>query len=69
LFENRPSYRLRDVAWSRGSGRMTFGLSAYFDKLDIAEAIGHEFTRAASQKTSGERPGDGVGWRELPFRR
>lgn len=67
LFENRPSYRLLDVEWSHDPGRMTFGLSAYFDKLDIAEAIGHEFARAASQMTP--PAGDAVGWRELPFRR
>ena len=65
LFENRPSYRLLDVSWSENSGRMRFGLAAYFDKLDIAEAIGHEYAGAASRRRSAGQ----VGWKELPFRR
>jgi transcriptional regulator with XRE-family HTH domain len=69
LFENRPSHRLVDLSWTDGAGHMTFGLSAYFDKLDIAEAIGHEFARAASQSGADGRAGTGVTWRDLPFRR
>ena len=69
LFENRPSYRLLDVQWSGESGSMTFGLSAYFDKLDIAEAIGHEYARAASQSPTDDRSAPLVAWKDLPFRR
>ena len=68
LFENRPSYRLLDVNWHDGGGHLLFGLSAYFDKIDVAEAIGHEYAQAASQagdRTTGRR----VGWADLPFRR
>jgi transcriptional regulator with XRE-family HTH domain len=44
LFESRPSYRLLDAALSsRGLG---FGLAAYFDKLDVSEALGHELAAA-----------------------
>jgi hypothetical protein len=64
LFENRPSYRLLDLGWSDGSGRMDFGLSTYFDKLDIAEALGHEYAKAATVRGTA-----GVTWRDLPFRR
>lgn len=40
LFESRPSYRL--LGGSLGDRRLDFGLAAYFDKLDVSEALGHE---------------------------
>lgn len=40
LFESRPSYRL--LGGSPTEGHLSFGLAAYFDKLDISEAVGHE---------------------------
>jgi transcriptional regulator with XRE-family HTH domain len=48
LFENRPSYRLLGLSWSdqRSAGWLRFGLSTYFDKLDLAEALGHELAAA-----------------------
>lgn len=61
LFENRTSYRLLDVDL-RDDPRMTFGLAAYFDKLDLAEAIAHEMAIAA------ERAGKKLDWSELPLR-
>lgn len=61
LFENRTSYRLLDVDL-RDDPRMTFGLAAYFDKLDLAEAIAHEMAIAA------ERTGRKLDWSELPLR-
>lgn len=42
LFESRPSYRL--LGGSPAAGQLHFGLAAYFDKLDISEAVGHEIT-------------------------
>jgi len=42
LFENRPCYRLLDVAWTEASGRMTFGLGQYFDVINVCEAAAHE---------------------------
>jgi transcriptional regulator with XRE-family HTH domain len=44
LFESRPSYRL--LGGSLAERRLDFGLAAYFDKLDISEAVGHELARA-----------------------
>lgn len=40
LFESRPSYRL--LGGSPAAGHLDFGLAAYFDKLDVSEALGHE---------------------------
>ena len=62
LFENRPSYRLLGVSWEpSGLGKLQFGPATYFDKLDISEALSHEFTAAMMK---GEPPK----WRQLPFR-
>jgi len=44
LFESRPSYRF--LAGDPGEG-LTFGMAAYFDKLDVSEAVGHELAAAA----------------------
>jgi hypothetical protein len=58
LFENRPSYRLLGLAWSgqRPGGWLRFGLATYFDKLDLAEGLGHElaaeWARAGPADTS-----------------
>lgn len=40
LLENRLCYRLLECAVA--DERLKFGLAAYFDKLDISEALGHE---------------------------
>ena len=60
LFENRHSYRLLEVEWGEDAGRMRFGLSTYFDKLDVSEALCHE---AAAAAIDGE-----LDWSRLPFR-
>ncbi|TCC53464.1 hypothetical protein E0H75_07170 [Kribbella capetownensis] len=60
LFENRHSYRLTDIEWSEGAGRMTFGLATFFDKLDVSEPLGHE---AAAAELAGQ-----LDWSHLPFR-
>jgi transcriptional regulator with XRE-family HTH domain len=62
LFENRASYRLLDVDWK--AGRLTFGLATYFDKLDVAEAVGHEMAMVAMRK--GES--SAIDWADLPLR-
>lgn len=54
LFESRPSYRLLDV--DLPGRRLTFGMAAYFDKLDVSEAVGHETAVACMRDKSG-RPG------------
>jgi transcriptional regulator with XRE-family HTH domain len=62
LFENRPSYRLLDVSWEpSGQGKLQFGLATFFDKLDVSEALSHEF---AAAMMAGAPPA----WRQLPFR-
>ncbi|MGA5817993.1 XRE family transcriptional regulator [Kitasatospora sp. NPDC094028] len=64
LFENRPSYRLTGIDWTAaGNGELSFGLATYFDKLDVSEALGHEFAAAA------QRADPAVGWGALPLRR
>ncbi|MFF0266259.1 hypothetical protein [Kribbella sp. NPDC004536] len=60
LFENRHSYRLTDVSWTGGRGDLTFGLSTFFDKLDVSEPLGHE---AAQAELAGR-----LDWSHLPFR-
>jgi transcriptional regulator with XRE-family HTH domain len=44
LFESRPSYRL--LSGSLLDNDLKFGLAAYFDKLDVSEALGHEMAIA-----------------------
>lgn len=66
LFESRPSYRLLDASLPDCSLR--FGLAAYFDKLDVSEALGHEMALACMDAHGGMRgsPKDLAG--KLPFR-
>ncbi|MGH3766391.1 MAG: helix-turn-helix domain-containing protein [Pseudonocardiaceae bacterium] len=45
LFESRPSYRL--LSDQLDAGTLHFGLAAYFDKLDVSEALGHELALAS----------------------
>ncbi|WP_227982722.1 helix-turn-helix domain-containing protein [Nocardia spumae] len=65
LFENRTSYRLLDVSFDELGGRMTFGLTTYFDMVDVCEVVAHE-TAAAWIAHSG--PGRFT-LDDLPFRR
>lgn len=44
LFESRPSYRL--LGADLATHQMRFGLAAYFDKLDVFEAVGRELAAA-----------------------
>ena len=64
LFENRPCYRLLDVRFTtdgdRPSAVLRFGQSTYFDKVDVAEALGHEIAMAAMHGS--------CTWRDLPYR-
>ncbi|MGH3694036.1 MAG: helix-turn-helix domain-containing protein [Pseudonocardiaceae bacterium] len=62
LFENRPSYRLLGVSWEPiEQGKLQFGLATFFDKLDVSEALSHEF---AAAMMGGAPPT----WRQLSFR-
>jgi transcriptional regulator with XRE-family HTH domain len=74
LFENRPSYRLLELCWTDdGRGRMAFGSSTYFEKLDLSEAVGHEFAavrmREEHRGGSAGTPSARQHWGQLPFRR
>jgi transcriptional regulator with XRE-family HTH domain len=69
LFENRPSYRLLDLSWSAsGGGELAFGLSTYFEKLDVSEALGHELASAQMLARDSPPADPGAVWRHLPFR-
>lgn len=61
LFENRPCYRLLDVSLhGTDRPRLRFGQSCFFDKIDVAEPLAHEFY---TSMTNGS-----ASWAELPFR-
>lgn len=64
LFESRPSYRL--IAATPRSRRLGFGLAAYFDKLDVSEAVGHEMAAACITGGVPNSPDQLHG--QLPFR-
>jgi transcriptional regulator with XRE-family HTH domain len=51
LFESRPSYRL--LGDQLGAGSLHFGLAAYFDKIDVSEALGHELAIACLRRENG----------------
>ncbi|MFC9897273.1 hypothetical protein ACFVMC_26590 [Nocardia sp. NPDC127579] len=65
LFENRTSYRLLDASFSEGGGRMSFGLTTYFDMVDVCEVIAHETAAAWISQSGPER----FTLDDLPFRR
>jgi hypothetical protein len=56
LFENRPCYRLLES--SAASQRLKFGLAAYFDKIDMCEALGHEIAVACMPDGTASRGSD-----------
>ncbi len=66
LFESRPSYRLLDD--HLGSGTLHFGLAAYFDKIDMSEALGHELAIACLREHNGVPHSAEPLRDELPFR-
>ncbi|QIS19557.1 helix-turn-helix domain-containing protein [Nocardia terpenica] len=64
LFENRTSYRLLDVSFDATGARMRYGLTTYFDMVDVCEVIAHETTAAwISRQGEGRLDPD-----DLPFR-
>jgi transcriptional regulator with XRE-family HTH domain len=66
LFESRPSYRL--LSSPLGTDMLHFGLAAYFDKIDVSEALGHELAIACLREHNGI-PASAQPLREaLPFR-
>jgi hypothetical protein len=47
LFEDRPCYRLTDVALDDGRADLTFGSATYFDVINVCEAVAHELADSA----------------------
>jgi hypothetical protein len=45
VFEDRPCYRLVDLAIDGDRARLAFGRTSYFDVLDVCEAVAHEYAR------------------------
>lgn len=64
LFENRTSYRLLGAEFGASGGRMRFGLTTYFDMLDVCEALAHETAEAWVVSGSPDR----LDLEKLPFR-
>lgn len=46
LLDNRPCYRLVAARWDGEGGELGFGMTGYFDVIDVCEAVGHEFAAA-----------------------
>lgn len=63
LFESRPSYRYLGGSIERGD--MDFGLAAYFDKLDVCEALAHELAIASMEGPSADDLRGVLPFREL----
>lgn len=65
LFDNRGSYRLLDLAWDAGGGRMSFGYTTYFDMVDVCEVLAHEAATAWVAKRGRDEK---LTMDDLPFR-
>jgi transcriptional regulator with XRE-family HTH domain len=70
LFENRVSFRLRDVECSQpDQTRLGFGMTTYFDAVDVCETLAHELADAyvsfLQEGAEVRRPSG----RRLPFRK
>ena len=66
LFESRPSYRLLSDHLSANA--LHFGLAAYFDKIDVSEALGHELAIACLREHNGVPRSAEPPREALPFR-
>ncbi|MGH3040099.1 MAG: helix-turn-helix domain-containing protein, partial [Gaiellaceae bacterium] len=67
LFENRLSYRLLEV--EPGAKTLRFGLTTYFDMVDVCEAVAHELAAPWLRDTPAPDRTVSQLWSELPFRR
>jgi hypothetical protein len=52
LFEDRPCYRLLDVAVDGAKAQLSFGLGSYFDVVNVSEAVAHELATASNSALS-----------------
>lgn len=70
LFENRVSYRLVDVAWDAAdSGKLAFGLTTYFEVVDVCEALAHELAAAHLEFAPTGASVAPPSWKRLPLRK
>jgi hypothetical protein len=53
LFEDRPCYRLTDIALDDGRADLTFGSANYFDVINVCEAVAHELADSARESAPG----------------
>ncbi|MEV1315413.1 helix-turn-helix transcriptional regulator [Micromonospora arborensis] len=67
LFEDRVSWRLLDVDWSAGAGRMSFGDTTYFNAVDVFEPCAHELAYVALDADGGLAAHPHM--RDLPYRK
>lgn len=67
LFENRLSYRLVGHDTTGAAPAMTYGLTTYFDMVDVCEAAAHEL--AATHLTERSDKPQQATWQRLKFRR
>ena len=67
LFENRLSYRLLSYDTTGSAPAMTYGLTTYFDMVDVCEAAAHELA-ATHLSGRGDAPLP-ASWTRLKFRR
>lgn len=63
LFENRPSYRLVDIAVRDGDAQLVFGTGTYFDVMNTCEPVAHELAESTRETGCGTLALD-----DLPFR-
>jgi hypothetical protein len=61
LFENRLCYRLVKLDDTRPPLELTFGRASYFEMIDNAEALAHEFYLADARDSA-------TSWRRMPLR-
>jgi hypothetical protein len=52
LFEDRPCYRLLDLAVADGKAQLSFGAGTYFDVMNVSEAVAHELAAAIHDAAS-----------------
>lgn len=62
LFVNAPCYRVVAMDWAADPPELTFGACRYFDMIDSAEALAHEFGLASARRSPAR-------WRDMPARR
>jgi hypothetical protein len=68
LFENRFSWRLDQVSWKDGGGRLGFAPTTYFAAMDVSEAVAHEVAHVALGP-DGTLGDTSTTLRDLPFRK